>query len=180
MTKAQRVRKVLAGLSGLLGCFIMLCDTEFGFHLVALIIMFSLLLFAIRTLIYYFVMARHMVGGRASLFEGIILLDLAVFSLSMVDNPRAFIILYLLGAHGYSAVKYLLRAREARSYRDPAWMRSLAAGLINLAIAVLTAVAAFFLHSAQDLVFLYAGCLFYSACEKFVSAFRRTAIVYIQ
>ncbi|MCR5088781.1 MAG: hypothetical protein K6C08_04615 [Oscillospiraceae bacterium] len=77
-------------------------------------------------------------------------------------------------------IRYLLRAREARSYRDPTWLHSLAAGLINLAIAVMAIVAGFLLHSIQDLVCLYTGCLFCSACEKFVSAFRRTAIVYIQ
>ncbi len=33
MTKAQRVRKILAGLFSLIGCFIMLRDTELGYYL---------------------------------------------------------------------------------------------------------------------------------------------------
>jgi hypothetical protein len=51
---------------------------------------------------------------------------------------------------------------------------------VNLAIAISAVVAVLFLHSTTDLVYIYAGCLFYSACVQIASAFRKTAIVYIQ
>ena len=52
--------------------------------------------------------------------------------------------------------------------------------IIVLVIAVLAVIAGLFLPDTRDLVYLYAGCLFYSACVQIASAFRKTAIVYIQ
>ena len=96
MTKVQRVEKVLAGLFMLLCCFVMIADPEDGFYLVALILSVSLFLYAVRCIIFYFAMSRYMVGGKSMLFQGIIVLDLAVFTISMVDDPKYFIILYRL------------------------------------------------------------------------------------
>ena len=53
-------------------------------------------------------------------------------------------------------------------------------GAGNLVIAVLAVIAGLFIPGTQDLVYLYAGCLFCSACAQIASAFRKTAIVYIQ
>ena len=93
MTKVQRVEKVLAGLFMLLCCFVLIKDPEDGFYLVALILSVSLFLYAVRCILFYFAMSRHMVGGKSMLFQGIIVLDLAVFTVSMVDDPKYFIIL---------------------------------------------------------------------------------------
>jgi len=180
MTNMQRVKKVLAGLLMLVCCAALASDPDFGFYFVALILSISLLLYALRSLIYYFTMARHMVGGKSILFRGIIVLDLAVFTLSMVDDPKLYIILYLLGIHAFSGLMGILRALEARRYQSPAWRRSMLSGAVNLVIAVLAVIAGLFLPDTRDLVYLYAACLFYSACVQIASAFRKTAIVYIQ
>jgi uncharacterized membrane protein HdeD (DUF308 family) len=121
-----------------------------------------------------------MVGGKSLLFRGIIMLDLAVFTISMVDDPRMYIIFYLLGIHAFSGVTGVLRALEARRYGAPSWRWTMVLGIGNFTIAVLAVVAGFFLPDTKDLVYLYAGCLFYSACVQIASAFRKTAIVYIQ
>ena len=180
MTKMQRVKQVLSALLMMGCCFILIKEPELGYAIVALILSVSLLLYAIRCLIYYFTMARHMVGGRSVLYTGIILLDLAVFTISMVDNPQLYIIVYLLVIHAFAGVLDILRALEARRYEAPAWRRSMVNGVGNLVIAVLAVVIGLFLKSQKDLVYLYAVCLFYSACVQLVSAFRKTAIVYIQ
>ena len=154
MTKMQRFKKILVGLLMLVCC--------------------------IRCLILYFTMARHMVGGASILYKGIIVLDLAIFTLCMVDDPHMYIMLYLLGMHAFAGVMDILLAMEARRFGAPAWKQSLGSGIVNLAVAVSAVVAVLFLHSTTDLVYIYAGCLFYSACSQFVSAFQKTAIVYIQ
>ena len=136
--------------------------------------------YGIRCLILYFTMARHMVGGASILYKGIIVLDLAIFTLCMVDDPHMYIMLYLLGMHAFAGVMDILLAMEARRFGAPAWKQSLGSGIVNLAVAVSAVVAVLFLHSTTDLVYIYAGCLFYSACSQFVSAFQKTAIVYIQ
>lgn len=180
MTKVQRIKKVLTGLLMIACCAVLIKFPELGFYVVALILTVSLLLYAGRCLIFYFTMGRHMVGGKTQLFRGIIVLDLAVFTFSMVDDPKLFIIVYLLGIHAFSGLVGILRALEARSYQDPAWRRSLVNGIVNMVIAVLAVVTGLLLPSTDDLVYLYAACLFYSACTQIASAFRRTAIVYIQ
>ena len=117
MTSVQRVKKVLAGILMLVCCFALVTDPETGFYFVALILSVSLFLYAARSLIYYFTMARHMVGGKSILFRGIIVLDLAVFTFSMVDDPKLYIILYLLGIHAFAGLMGILRALEARRFR---------------------------------------------------------------
>ena len=82
MTKMQRVKQVLSALLMMGCCFILIKEPELGYAIVAMILSVSLLLYAIRCLIYYFTMARHMVGGRSVLYTGIILLDLAVFTMA--------------------------------------------------------------------------------------------------
>jgi len=180
MTKIQRIRNVAAALLMLLCCFVLISDPENGFYFVALILMVSMLVYAVRCLLFYFTMARHMVGGRSMLYKGIIVLDLSIFTLSMVDDPQFFIVLYLLVIHAFAGVLDILRALEARRYQAPAWRRSLVSGVGNLVIADLALVNGIIFHSTKDLVYIYAACLFYSACVQLVTAFRKTAIVYIQ
>ena len=180
MTNMQRAKKILAGLIMLLCSGGMIYDPENGLYIVALLLSGSLIAYGIRCLSLYIFMARHMVGGKAILYRGIIILDLGVFTLSMVDNPKFYVIFYLLGIHAFAGVLDILRTLEARRYGAPSWRRSLLGGVGNIAVAVFAVIVGFFLHSTRDLVYLYAACLFYSACTQIVTAFRKTAIVYIQ
>ena len=179
MTKIQRVEKIVGGLLMLACSLLLLLYPETGLYIVALILCASLLVSGIRNLIFYFTMARHMVGGKSMLYRGIIVLDLGIFTLSMVDDVNLYIMLYLLIIHAFSGVMDIMRALEARRYGG-SWRRSLLNGVVNLTIAVLSVVVVVFLHSADDLVFLYAVCLLYSGFVQLASAFRKTAIVYIQ
>ncbi len=180
MTNMQRVKKVLLALMMILCSAYLVIDPETGFFVVALIVSVSLVLYGMRTLLYYLSMARHMVGGKSILFIGIIVLDLGVFILTTVNDPKLFIVVYLLGIHAFSGAVGVMRAVEARRYASPAWKWSMIGGLANLAVAILAVVVGLFLNSTAELSWLYAACLFYSACAQLVSAFRRTAIVYIQ
>ena len=180
MTNIQRIEKILAGLFMLACCVLMVYKPDVGFYVVALILSLMLLIYALRCILYYFTMGRHMVGGKSILFRGIIVLDLAVFTISMVDDPKMYIILYLLGIHAFAGLTDVLRALEARRYGAPAWRWTMVLGIGNFMIAVLAVIAGLFFADTKDLVYLYAACLFYSACMQIASAFRKTAIVYIQ
>ena len=179
MTKVQRIKRILAGLLMLACSVLIFTEPELGLYIVALILCVSMLVSGVKDLLFYFTMARHMVGGKAMLYRGIIILDLGIFTLSMVDDPSLYIMLYLLIIHAFSGVMDIMRALEVRRYGAP-WRRSLINGVVNLTIAVLSVVVVLFLHSNDDLVFLYGVCLFYSGCVQLASAFRKTAIVYIQ
>ena len=179
MTNMQRVKKVLLALLMMLCAGVMILYPEPGYVIVAVIVTFSLIVYGLRMLLYYFTMARHMVGGKTVLYIGIIIFDLGILTLTTIDDPKLFIVIYLLGVHVFSGFMALLHALEAKRLNSPDWKRILAGGVLNLAVAVLAVVAGFFLRSQASLSYLYAACLFWSACVELISAFRKTAIVYI-
>ena len=180
MTNMQRIKKLLLALLMFLCAVFMVAQPELGFWIVALIVSIGIIAYGLRKLIYYFTMARHMVGGDSTLYIGLIVTDLGVFILTTVDDPKLFIVVYMLAAHGFTGAMAVMRALEARRYGSPSWKWSLLDGLANLVVAVFAVVAGLFLGSTTDLSYLFAGCMFYSACVQFVTALRKTAIVYIQ
>jgi uncharacterized membrane protein HdeD (DUF308 family) len=176
----QRVKKVLLALLMTACSAVMVLYPEPGYVIVAIIVTFSLIVYGLRMLLYYFTMARHMVGGKTVLYIGIIILDLGILTLTTIDDPKLFIVIYLLGVHAFSGLMAVLRALEAKRLNSPGWKWILSGGVLNLAVAVLAVIVGFFLRSQTNLSYLYAACLFWSACVELVSAFRKTAIVYIQ
>ena len=180
MTNMQRIKKILLALLMFLCAGVMIYDPEIGFYIVAVIVSFGVLLYGVRKLIYYFTMARHMVGGNSTLYIGLIVTDLGIFILTTVDDPRLFVVLYLLGIHAFSGAMSVMRALEARRYGSPAWKWNFLYGVLNLLVAILAVIVGLFLRSTADLSYLFAGCMIYSACAQLVLALRKTAIVYIQ
>ena len=180
MTLAKRIGKILSALGSVLCAVILIAMGENGFLLVSVLLSISLILFGLRSIIFYFTMARHMVDGRGSLYIGVIVLDFGVFTLSVSQNQSLFIVFYLLGAYAFSGVLDILRAREARSFEAPSWRLNLAEGIANIGFAAAAAVFGLVSGNLRALTLIYAIGLFYSALLKLVSAFRKTAIVYIQ
>lgn len=177
MSIGQRFIHVFTGLLTIaLGVFLIL-NPQAGFTAVAAILSFSLSIYGIRYVIYYFTMARHMVGGKLILYVSIIALDFGVFTASLLDTPNFYIILYLIGVHAFSGLIDILRGLEARSYGGASWKLSIAHGAVSILIAVACVV---FLRSVNVLVYIYAAGLIYSALMRIAAAFRRTAIIYIQ
>ena len=150
-----------------------------GLAFIALILGASLTLYGLRTLVYYFSMARHMVGGKRILYQGLIVFDLGIFTLTMAYNHTVYVILYLLAIHAFAGVVDVMRAMEARRFDGP-WRMDMATGVVNVAIAILAVICGFFLNSMQDIVYIYASGLIYSAVLKIVNALRKTSIIYIQ
>ncbi|MCR5503248.1 MAG: DUF308 domain-containing protein [Lachnospiraceae bacterium] len=180
MTIFQRIRSVIIALVMILSGVLMLCLPDIGYAVAALILSISLLLYGIRTLIYYFTLARHMVGGRGILYIGIVVLDLGIFTLTVADNMEIYILLYLLAFRLFSGLVDILRALEARRYESPGWKSKLAVGIVNILMALLALAAGIVFRSEELLVVLYCAGLFGSALARIATAFRKSAIVYIQ
>lgn len=164
---------ILMIISGLL--LILLQDA--GLVIVALIISLSLIIYGIRTLVYYFTMARHMVGGKFNLITGILVLDLGLFTLTMAGVPKIYIIIYLIILYAFSGVIDIMRAFEAKKFGASSWKLKLITGIIELLIAAACGV---FADTGLVVVGFYALGLIYSAVMRIISAFRKSAIVYIQ
>ena len=176
MNVFQRIKNVLIGVLIIISSVILMVLRDDGLVIVAAILCFSLLIYGIRSLVFYFSMARHMVGGRIILYLGIIVSDLGMFALMLTDIPRFYIVLYLLVIYAFSGVIGILRSLEAKKYRAP-WKLILVSGLINMTVAVLCIV---FIKRGDMIVYFYSAGLIYSAAVRIFTAFRKTAIVYIQ
>lgn len=179
MTLAQRIGKILSALFSFLCAWIMFRMGEAGFLLVSLMISISLILFGLRSLIFYWTMARHMVDGRTALYIGVIVLDFGFFTLSVTQYHRLFIAIYLLAVYAFSGAMDILRALEARRLEAPSWRLNLAVGIVNIGVAVAAAYFGLLCGDMRDLTLIYAAGMVYTAVLSMISAFRKTAIVYI-
>lgn len=178
MTKLQRIRNVLIGLL-MIACSLLLAvdRTADALKFIVFLLTAGLLLYGIRLLVYYFSMARHMVGGRSMLYRAVIILDFAVFSGTLSDIPPIYLILYLAGIELFAGAIDILRAMEARRFEAPSWKLSFAFGVINILMAAACIV---FIRTPQIAVWVYAAGLFISAVGRISQALRKQAIVYIQ
>ena len=177
MTKYQRVESFFVGMIMLLSGAVMLLFPEEGFFCIAVILGASLLLKGVQSLVYYFLMAQFMVGGKAILFTGVMILDFGIFTFSMVDEPKVYILVYLIAFHGFSAVVNLLKGIREKNTRTGSWKIDLFQGTGNLLIIL---VCFLFRQSTEILVYLYCGGLFYSGALRILYAVKKNDIVYIQ
>ena len=177
MSKLQRIGNVLLGLVMLLCAYVMVTQLEFGYLLVILIISISAIVIGLRYLVYYFTMARYMTGGGMMLYIAIFALDLGVFSLTLNNVPRIYVLLYLVGANLISGGIELLGALDSKR-QGASWRLKFAGAAASIIAAVLSI--AFFRRSDNLMVYIYSAGLVYNAVCRIINAFRRSAIVYIQ
>lgn len=178
MNSLQRIKKFLSGLGMLLGSIILIAEPEDGYYIVATLLSFSLLLAGIKSLVYYFTMARNMVGGKSILYKALVLTDLGLFTLTAITIPKIYLICHLLISHAFAGMVDILKAMEDRKLQASSWRMSFVSGLGNL----LTAVVAFtcILNKSTELVMdIYCAGLAYSAIMNMAASFRKTAIIYI-
>ena len=114
MSRIQRIQSIGTGLFMLIAVLIICFMSTNGPELILIILAVSLILQGLRSLVYYFSMSRFMVGGATSLLIGVFFVDLGIFSLSLTDDSKVLILLYLAGWNAISGVRAILRAREER------------------------------------------------------------------
>lgn len=176
MTKWQRIKGILAGLVMMLGGVLMALAGGDAAQVIMLLLALSLTISGIRMLVYYFTMARHMVGGDQILIRGLILFDLGAFTGTLINISQIYIMGYLVGIHAFSGVVDVMRAMEAKRLESPSWKLNLSTGIINIILAVTCIV---FLRSERTAVYIYSAGLIYSALIRIITSFRKTAVVYI-
>lgn len=177
MSKFQRFRSLIRGIFVLVCAFLLICFPEKGYVFAALYICLYLTYLGIKSIFRYFTMSRHMVGGQSTLFVGIIVLDLGMFLFSQADDRSTFILLYLLGFHGFNGAVAIMHAMEAKRFGSPTWWRTMSFGVINLLLIVLCLV---FVKNIIVLTYIYCVGLIYSGITLISAGVRKTEIVYIQ
>lgn len=143
---------------------------------VAIVLGVWLVVFGMRNLVYYFTMARHMVGGLSLLFVAMIAIDLGAFSFTLINNPRPAVVLYLIGCNAFTGFVNIMRAIESKTL-DSRWKPSLVHGIVCLALVVASLV---FIESDRVIIAILCFGLVYGACVRIASAVKPTEIVYIQ
>ena len=173
----QRIKSIVSGLFMLLAVLVILISDESVTAWIVLALACTLILKGLNMLVYYFTMARHMVGGMASLLAGVLLIDFGVLSVSFSDEPLGYMFLYLAGWNAFSGLIALLRALEARRNGGRSWKFNTLYGVINISVALACLV---YRDKPEILCQVYCLGLGYSGIVRIVNGFRRTEIVYIQ
>ena len=176
MNRFRRIEETAAGIIMIVAAIVMLAAPKEGYPLIIAILSVAFAARGIRQLIFYFTMARFMVGGRMTLYTGIILLDFGVFTGTLTDVPHIYVLLYLVAINAFSGMVEVLRALESRRYGS-GWRLKMSHGVLNILMAVACFV---FIKQAGTAVIIYGIGLVYSSVMRIISAWRKTKFVYIQ
>ena len=178
MTLLQRTKQILFGLVMIqVAIAFVYFQGDKKYMVVIWILALGLAFKGLTDIFYYFTMARHMVGGRIILFQAVIILDFALFTASLSDVPKIYILFYLVWIHAFSGVIETLRAMEAKRTVEGPWKMKLGHGIVNFALALSCLI---FIKKTDTAVFIYCIGLVYSGAIRIISAFRRTAFTVIE
>jgi len=175
MGKTKRVLYILQGILMLLSVGIMITEPEFGYTLIIEILIISFMIYAINQLIYYFTLAKYMVGGKLVLCKALLVLNLAINTWGISDVPKRYIMLYLVGGLALAGTIDVLRALETRKNHGINWRLKLVQGVGTIVISL----AGLFAGSTSVIVYFFCAGVVSSAITKFTEAFRKTSIIYI-
>ena len=180
MSRFQRVRSFILGILYLVISLLLLLLPKDSYGVITLIISFMLLFYSISQLIYYASMARHMVGGKIILCEAIILLDLGLFIYSLYDDKSLTILIFLLIIYAFSGFVDILRAFEEKKNGSHHWIRKLVIGLAMVIFALALVIIGLIMKNTIILKYGFCLSVAYAGIRKIITAFKHTAIVYIQ
>ncbi len=178
MTVYQRIKRILFSLCMLaVALFFFFNPSDPAYKIVVAILSLGLIIAGIKDIVFYFTMARHMVGGKMILIQGVIIFDFAIITGSLANVPKIYILLYLIGVHAFSGAVEILRAREAKNTVAGPWKMKFFHGAVNIILAIACLV---FIRQSNTALIIYSLGLMYSAAVRLIDAFRKTAFVVIE
>ena len=180
MTRFGRVMNAISALFMIAVAVLMFfLDAIHGLKLVMIVVQAGMTLRGLQAIVYYFSMARHMVGGKNVLFRGMIFLDLGVLAGTIFEHPTAYILIYISALHIFTGAVSALRANESRKIGS-SWRLKMAYGITNIALALIVVICGIAFGRLSIAVWVYSVGLIYSSVLNIISSFRKTEIVYIQ
>lgn len=180
MTKFGRVMNAISALFMIAVAVLMFfLDAIHGLKLVMIVVQAGMTLRGLQAIVYYFSMARHMVGGKNVLFRGMIFLDLGVLAGTIFEHPAVYILIYISALHIFTGAVSALRANESRKIGS-SWRLKMAYGITNIALALIVVICGIAFGRLSIAVWVYSVGLIYSSVLNIISSFRKTEIVYIQ
>ncbi len=175
MTKTRKIINVLWGVLMILVAIILMFIPEEAYPLVIIVLGIGLAIRGITRLINYFVLSSRSVGSTRLLYDGILILDLGIFTSALIDVPVFYLMIYFAGLYFFYGVIDILSAMDSKKLESPHFKYKLLQGLMNVLIAVLCIV--FIMHK-DIVIFIYCGGIIYNGIVKIVNAFRKTDMVF--
>lgn len=180
MSYFYRIRNIIFGVLMLAMGLLLILSPEGSIMLVASLLNIALYFYGGQQLWFYFRMARHMVGGKTILYRSIIILDAALFMTSAIVISNYIVTIYLLILYAFTGFVSILRALESKANGAPNWRFKLATGIISVLFAISLLVVGLIMGNSNYLSIGFGITLVYLAAVRIITAFKKTAIVYIQ
>ncbi|MCR4589487.1 MAG: hypothetical protein K5668_01535 [Lachnospiraceae bacterium] len=178
MTLFQRARNLIVGVVMLIVAVVFIIDpSDSAYLFVIFALSLGLTIYGLKNIIFYFTMARHMVGGKIMLVQGVIIFDLALLTGSLSDVPKIYVLLYLVIVHAFSGIIEILRAMEARRAVSGPWRMKFSHGVMNCLLALACFI---FIRQTHTALIIYSLGLLYSAIMRIADTFRRTTFILIE
>ncbi len=178
MTIFQRIRNIIVGLIMIVVAVIFILDpSDDAYIFVIAVLSLGLLIKGLKDIVFYFTMARHMVGGKMILFQGVIVLDFALLTGSLSNVPKIYILLYLVVIHAFSGVVEILRAMEARRTVSGPWKMKFTHGIVDFLLAISCFI---YIRQTHTALIIYSIGLLYSAVMRIANSLRRTTFILIK
>ena len=177
MSKMARITEIIGSILMIILAVIFIIDDTFGYAIIVAALSLYFLIQGIKSLWFYIRMGRYMVGGRRLLYEGLLILDLGLFTMGLDVIPTVYVMIYLGVIYVVNGGIQILNAVEAKKVDSPHYKSKLVNGAINILIGILCFV---FIRSNEVLVLVISAGLIYNAITKIVTATRRQSLVYVQ
>ncbi len=177
MSRLQKAVYAFTGFVMIIFGLLMYLTEGTGYLIILLVLEFALMIFGLQQLIYYFTMARYMVGGIYIFYKGVLLLDAGLFALNMDDVPRQYAMIYLIITMGFSGLLAVVHSIESKRLQSGRWIHQFFYGSVEIISAI---VCLSFLNSQEILTTVYAISMFHAGGNRILSAFRKSSIVYIE
>ncbi len=177
MTKMQKIKNILIAISMILMAALFILDSDLGYDVIVILLSVYFIVNGIRTLWFFFTMAPRMVGGRRILYQGILILNLGIFTMVLNVTPTVYVMLYLCGVYLFTGGIDIMNAVDAKKMGSPFFKRKLITGIINVLIGVLCVV---FLRDTEMLVYVFAGGFIYKAVIRIIATYQKSEMVYVQ
>ena len=177
MSKARRIMTVLFALVAIFGALSLIFMPDIAFAALAFGIGITLVYYGVRYILYYLTHAQHMVGGKWFLLIGLIMFDMGVFAVAVYDKAQMITLIYIISANLIAAVLGLIRTIGDKKDNNPAWKIHLAQCIAGFTQVILCVI---FIRSTTIPICLYCIYTIYTCVLVIISAFKKTAIVYVQ
>ncbi len=176
MTKGRRLINALIGVVIIISGILMMFYPEDSYSIIATILGVSLTFFGLKTIFYYFTMARYMVGGKLVLYKGVIIFDMGFFLTTITDISRIYVMGYLFIIHIFAGAVDILKSGEDFKFGASTWRLTILRGLGNVILSITCLVN---ISSLKTVTFIYSIGLINSGIVHVVQSLRNTSSVYI-